>query len=49
MDQVHERVAGLDVHRDSVAGVCSGARPAKGSVTHKQRFSTMTSGLGQLR
>lgn len=49
MEQIHERVAGLDVHRDSVAACVRVPGARRGTVTHKQRFSTMTTGLGQLR
>jgi transposase len=48
MDQIHDRVAGLDVHRDSVAACVRVPGPRGGTVTHKQRFSTTTTGLGQL-
>jgi len=48
MEQIHERVAGLDVHRDSVAACVRLPGSRRGTVTHKQRFSTMTNGLGQL-
>jgi transposase len=49
MDRIYERVAGLDVHRDSVAACVRVPGPRGGTLTHKQRFSTMTTGLGQLR
>lgn len=48
MDQIYRRVAGLDVHRDSVAA-CARVPGGRGATaTHKQRFGTTTSGLGQL-
>jgi transposase len=49
MDRIYERVAGLDVHRDSVAACVRVPGRRGGTLTHKQRFSTMTTGLGQLR
>lgn len=48
MEQIHERVAGLDVHRDSVTACVRVPGPRRGTVRHKQRFSTMTSGLAQM-
>jgi transposase len=48
MEQIHDRVAGLDVHRDSVAVCVRVPGPRRGVVTHKQRFVTTTGGLAQL-
>jgi transposase len=48
MEQIHDRVAGLDVHRDSVAVCVRVPGPGRGVVTHKQRFATTTGGLAQL-
>ena len=48
MEQVHDRVAGLDVHRDVVA-VCVRVPGARGgTVTEKERFQTTTSALARL-
>ncbi len=48
MEQIHERVAGLDVHRDVVAACARVPGQRRGVVVHKSRFSTTTAGLGQL-
>ena len=48
MDQIHQRVAGLDVHRDSVAACVRLPGPRGGTACHKQRFATTTAGLEQL-
>src|SRR5215211_6717531 len=48
MEQIHERVAGLDVHRDSVAACVRVPGPAGRPATHKQRFKTTTVGLAAL-
>lgn len=49
MEQIHDRVAGLDVHRDSVAG-CVRVRGSRGGVNcEKQRFATTTVELTRLR
>jgi transposase len=48
MDLVHDRVAGLDVHRDSVTVCARGVGPKGGVVREKGRFSTTTTGLGLL-
>ena len=45
MEQIHERVAGLDVHRDSVAACVRVPGQRRDIVTHKQRFATTTRGL----
>ena len=45
MEQIHERVAGLDVHRDSVSA-CARVPSQRGSVeVDKARFATTTAGL----
>src|SRR6266571_2088541 len=48
MELIHERVAGLDVHRDSVTACARRPGPRGGTVTDKERFKTTTSGLGRL-
>jgi len=48
MEQIHDRVAGLDVHRDSVAACVRVPGQHKEVVSHKERFSTTTGGLGRL-
>jgi transposase len=48
MQQIYERVAGLDVHRDSVVACVRGLGPRGGLVFEKDRFSTTTAGLGEL-
>jgi transposase len=48
MEQIHDRVAGLDVHRDSVAVCVRAPGPDREVVTDKQRFATTTGGLAQL-
>jgi transposase len=48
MEVVHDRVAGLDVHRDTVTACVRGQGPKGGVVYEKERFSTTTTGLGQL-
>lgn len=45
MEQIHERVAGLDVHRDSVATCFRRSGPRGGVVREKERFTTTTAGL----
>ncbi len=48
MEQIHDRVAGLDVHRDVVAA-CARVPGRRGRPTvDKQRFSTTAVGLAQL-
>jgi len=48
MEQIHDRVAGLDVHRDEVA-VCVRTPGLRGGVhTEKARFKTTTGGLAVL-
>ncbi len=48
MDQIHDRVAGLDVHRDEVAACVRTPGPRGGVRTEKERFRTTTAGLGSL-
>lgn len=45
MDQIHDRVAGLDVHRDSVTACVRHLGPRGGVVRQKDRFATTTAGL----
>jgi transposase len=45
VEQIHQRVAGLDVHRDSVAASFRQAGPRGGVVREKERFTTTTAGL----
>jgi transposase len=45
MEQIHDRVAGLDVHRDSVAACFRRIGPKGGVVREKERFTTTTAGL----
>lgn len=49
MDQIHDRVAGLDVHRDTVTACVRLPGPRRGTVTSKEQFATTTAGLGRLR
>ena len=48
MEQIHERVAGLDVHRDSVAACVRMTGPRGGVVSEKERFATTTTELARL-
>ena len=48
MEQVHDRVAGLDVHRDVVAACVRVAGPRGGVATEKERFQTTTVALERL-
>jgi len=45
VEQIHERVAGLDVHRDSVVACFRQLGPRGGVVREKERFTTTTAGL----
>jgi transposase len=48
MEQIHERVAGLDVHRDSVSA-CARLPGRRGTaLVDKARFATTTAGLADL-
>ena len=48
MEQVHDRVAGLDVHRDQVAACVRTPGPRGGVQTEKARFDTTAGGLAAL-
>ncbi len=48
MEVLCDRVAGLDVHRDSVAACVRLPGPRGGVVADKERFTTTTAGLGRL-
>jgi transposase len=48
MEQIHDRVAGLDVHRDQVAVCVRTPGPRGGVQTQKARFDTTTGGLAAL-
>lgn len=48
MEQIHDLVAGLDVHRDSVTACFRHLGPKGGIVREKERFATTTSGLAVL-
>jgi transposase len=48
MDQIHDRVAGLDVHRDSVTACFRRLGPKGGVVREKEQFTTTTAGLAVL-
>ena len=48
MEQIHDRVAGLDVHRDVVAACVRVPGPRGKPSVHKQRFSSTSAGLAQL-
>jgi transposase len=48
VEQIHDRVAGLDVHRDVVAVCVRVPGPRGGTVTEKERFQTTTAALGRL-
>jgi transposase len=48
MEQICERVAGLDVHRDAVAVCVRLPGPRGGVRVEKARFTTTTSGLAVL-
>jgi len=45
VDQIYDRVAGLDVHRDSVVACFRRSGPRRGVVREKERFTTTTAGL----
>jgi len=47
MDQIDDRVAGLDVHRDMVVA-CVRLGAGRGAKVRKAKFSTTTAGLGEL-
>jgi transposase len=48
MEQIHDRVAGLDVHRDEVAVCVRRPGPRGGVQTDKARFSTTSGGLAAM-
>jgi len=48
MEQIHDRVAGLDVHRDQVAACVRTPGPRGGVQTQKARFDATTGGLAAL-
>ncbi len=48
MEQIHDRVAGLDVHRDQVTVSVRTPGPRGGVRTEKARFDTTTGGLAAL-
>jgi transposase len=48
VDLIHDRVAGLDVHRDSVTACFRCLGPKGGVVREKDKFSTTTRSLGLL-
>ena len=48
MDQIYERVAGLDVHRDNVVACSRRLGPRGGVGFEKERFATTTSALREL-
>ncbi|MBV9168101.1 MAG: IS110 family transposase [Solirubrobacterales bacterium] len=48
MQQIYDRVAGLDVHRDNVVACFRRRGPRGGAVFEKDRFTTTTSGLREL-
>lgn len=49
MDRIHDRVAGLDVPRDSVVACVLVPGHRQRPVAHKERFSTTTAGITALR
>jgi transposase len=48
VDLIYERVAGLDVHRDTVVACFRRLGPRGGAVFEKDRFATTTAGLREL-
>ena len=48
MEQIYERVAGLDVHRDSVSACARVPGVRREVVMHKARYATTTAGLAEL-
>jgi transposase len=48
VERIHDRVAGLDVHRDVVAACTRTPGPRRSIVSTKDRFGTTTSELGRL-
>jgi len=48
VEQIHDRVAGLDVHRDVVVACARVPGARGGTVTEKERFQTTTGALARL-
>ena len=48
MEQIHDRVAGLDVHRDQITVCVRTPGPRGGVRTDKERFKTTTDGLSAM-
>lgn len=48
MKRIRERVASLDVHRDTVVACCQVKQPDRSIEVTKQSFATTANGLGQL-
>jgi transposase len=48
VEQIHDRVAGLDVHRDVVVACARVPGVRGGTVTEKERFQTTTGALARL-
>lgn len=48
MKRIRDRVAGLDVHRDSVVACCRIAGPDGEVEVTKERFATTRKGLSEL-
>jgi transposase len=48
MEQIRTRVAGLDVHRDSVTACARIPDEAGNPTAHRRKFKTTTAGLGEL-
>jgi hypothetical protein len=48
VERIHDRVGGLDVHRDVVAACTRTPGPRRGTVSTKDRFGTTTSELTRL-
>ncbi|MGD0985729.1 MAG: IS110 family transposase [Acidimicrobiales bacterium] len=48
MEQIHDRIAGLDVHRDAVVACVRRPGPRGGTVLDRARFKTTSAGLADL-
>jgi transposase len=48
MNQIRDKVAGLDVHRDTVVACCRVQRRGRAAAVTKRSFSTTTTGLADL-
>jgi transposase len=46
--RIRERVAGLDVHRDTVVACCQVKQPDRSIEVTKQSFATTVKGLGEM-